>query len=175
MLNTNLLVQKYGEESEKKFITIRDELTLSNADKKLLLDAEEIVKTLVDLKLDIDSVCAGFAYPFILRDNNLKSVLKDYSAIGKIVDSLLVVDLHSKDYTDPDFVIENGELLECVDESGDVYIPYGVTDMYQAFRFCEKLKNVTDIPDSVTNMVGTFRGCKGRWSPSFNRSDDFCG
>lgn len=101
MLNTNLLLQKYGEEAEKKFIEIKNLLLDFHNDKLVLETSEEITKLLVDLKLDIDSVCAGFAYPFVLKNDALKQELIKYSAVSKIINSLLVVDYYSRDYTDP--------------------------------------------------------------------------
>ena len=75
MLNVNLLSQNYGEESCRRLIEIYNLLTESCEDKKLVADAEEIVKMLVGLKLDIDSVCAGFAYAFVLKDEKVKVLL----------------------------------------------------------------------------------------------------
>lgn len=96
----NLLKQNYGEAGEKKFLEIKS-LVGAADDKKSISSGEEIAKILVGLKLDIDSVCAGFAYPFVLNNDKLKPELKEFSAICKIINSLLVVDFYSKDYTDP--------------------------------------------------------------------------
>lgn len=101
MLNSSLLLQKYGDEAEKKFVEIKDLILSSGCDDKTLEVAEDVVKLLVNLKLDIDSVCAGFAYPFVLQNDSLKQELLKYSAVSKIINSLLVVDYYSKDYTDP--------------------------------------------------------------------------
>ncbi len=101
MLNTKVLKQIYNEESEQKFLEIQKLLTASCSDKNLINSSEEIVKMLVELKLDIDSVCAGYAYPFVLQKDELKKELVNYPSISKIINSLLVVDFYSKDYTDP--------------------------------------------------------------------------
>ena len=101
MLNTDLLIQKYGEKAGIVFDDIRKKMSSVCADKKLMADAEENVKMLVNLKLDIDSVCAGFSYPFVLKDELQKESLKEYPNVEKIINSLLAVDFYSKDYTDP--------------------------------------------------------------------------
>lgn len=101
MLNVNVIKQKYGDESEKKFLEIQNILTRFCSDKKLIESSEDIVKMLIELKLDIDSVCAGFAYPFVLLNDDIKKELVSYAGVSKIINSLLVVDFYSKDYTDP--------------------------------------------------------------------------
>lgn len=101
MINIKLLEQTYGEESAKKFENIRQIVGASNTDKTLISEAEDIVRMLIELRLDIDSVCSGYAYPFVLKNDELKLKFKEFSAISKIINSLLIVDFYSKDYTDP--------------------------------------------------------------------------
>lgn len=101
MLNTALLKTKYGEESEEKFVTIQKSLQEALNDKKIIETSEEIVKKLVELKLDIDSVCAGFAYTFVKENGELKQKIQPFSGVCKILNSMLVVDFYSIDYTDP--------------------------------------------------------------------------
>ena len=138
MLNTNLLIQKYGEEAEKTFVEIRNLITSSHVDKKTLSDAEEIVKMLIELKLDIDSVCAGFVYLFILKDESLKSVIKPYAGVEKILNSLLIVDLYSRDYTDP-----NGfkEMLIAITRDIRVVIVKSVQILVEARKSVQKTNN----------------------------------
>lgn len=138
MLNTNLLIQKYGEDAEKVFIEIRNIITAHHAEKRLLADAEEIVKMLVDLKLDIDSVCAGFAYPFILKDESLRAGLKPFVGVEKIINSLLAVDFYSKDYTDP-----NGlkEMLIAITRDIRVVIVKSVQVLIEARKSVQKTNN----------------------------------
>lgn len=101
MVNSNVIMQKYGEDAMKKFASVYGGTSEFVSDKNLMKDAEDIASALVELKLDIDSVCAGFLYPFVLRNSDCKQVAKDYSGVAKIINSLLVVDYYSKDYTDP--------------------------------------------------------------------------
>ena len=45
---------------------------------------KDIAKMLVDLKLDIDSVCAGLIYPFVLRNSELLNGFSEFSSIVKM-------------------------------------------------------------------------------------------
>lgn len=101
MINSSVILQKYGEDAKNKFDKIQAEFCNLYNDKMIIKDSEDIANLLIDLKLDIDSVCAGFAYPFVLNDNDSKKIAKDFSSVTKIINSLLVVDYYSKDYTDP--------------------------------------------------------------------------
>lgn len=101
MINTNFILQNYGEDAEAKFKQIGERMTKCVTDKHILTDAVEAMKMLVDLKLDIDSVCAGFVYLFVLKNESAKDELMEFPAILKIINSLQVVDYYSKDYTDP--------------------------------------------------------------------------
>lgn len=101
MINSNIITQKYGDEARKKLEQIQNDLCKNLDNKKLIKDAEDIAMMLVELKLDIDTVCAGFAYPFVLLDNDAKQIVKEFAGVSKIINSLLVVDYYSKDYTDP--------------------------------------------------------------------------
>ena len=138
MLNINLLNQNYGEEASGRLLEIYNLLTSSCADKKLITNAEDIVKMLVGLKLDIDSVCAGFAYPFILTNTSLKEDLKQYTNVSRIIDSLLVVDFYSKDYTDP-----NGlkEMLIAITRDIRVVIVKSVQILIEARKSVQKINN----------------------------------
>ena len=89
MLNTALLKTKYGEESEKKFVTIQKSLQEALNDKKIIETSEEIVKKLVGLKLDIDSVCAGFAYTFVKKNSELKQIIQPFAGVCKILNSMI--------------------------------------------------------------------------------------
>lgn len=101
MINTNFILQKYGEDAEARFKQISERMTKCVTDKYILTDAVEAMKMLVDLKLDIDSVCAGFVYLFVLKNESAKDELMEFPSILKIINSLQVVDYYSKDYTDP--------------------------------------------------------------------------
>lgn len=101
MINSNIILQKYGKEAVDKFEQIQKSLYELVADKDLLKNAEDVALMLVDLKLDIDSVCAGFVYPCVLTNGEVKSITKDFAGISKLINSLLVVDYYSKDYSDP--------------------------------------------------------------------------
>lgn len=100
MINYDAIKTKYGKDYEEKFLKIQSDLNALSNDKNLIKDAEDIAFALVELKLDIDSVCAGFAYPFVLKNNNAKEAVRGFSGIEKLINSLLVVDYYSKDYTD---------------------------------------------------------------------------
>ncbi len=100
MLNTGLIKTKYGADAEKKYLDIQTILLESSSDKKTIEKAKTIAKILIDLKLDIDSVCAGLIYSFILKDSDIKKKFMEFSSINKILNSLQVVDFYSKDYTD---------------------------------------------------------------------------
>lgn len=66
----------------------------------------------------------------------------------------------AQNFTDPDFVIEDGVLVEYLGDGGDVYIPYGVTAIGDsAFFNCTSLNNVI-IPDSVVEIGSyAFQAC----------------
>ena len=138
MLNIDLLTQKYGEESGKKFSEIYNVMTSLCNDKRVLADAEDIVKMLVGLKLDGDSVCAGFSYLFVLKDESLKDTLKHYLSILKIVNSLIAVDFYSRDYTDP-----NGlkEMLIAITKDIRVVIIKSVQVLVEARKSVQKTNN----------------------------------
>lgn len=139
MLNTNLLIQKYGEEAGMLFDDIRKKLTSICSDKKTITDAEEVVKMLVNLKLDIDSVCAGFAYPFVLKDEFQKENLKSYANVEKIINSLLAVDFYSKDYTDPHGL---KEMLIAITRDIRVVIVKSVQVLVDARKSVQKTNNL---------------------------------
>ena len=101
MINSGLIKTKYGPDAEKKYLSIQKILLESSSDKKVIERAKSIAKILIDLKLDIDSVCAGLVYPFILKDEELSKKLGEFGSIKKILNSLNSVDFYSKDYTDP--------------------------------------------------------------------------
>ena len=137
MLNSNLLIQKYGEDAGKCFSDLRSKLVL-NADKKTIADAEEIVKLLIELKLDIDSVCAGFSYPFVIKENAQKENVKDFPNVEKIINSLLAVDFYSKDYTDPHGL---KEMLIAITRDIRVVIVKSVQILVDARKSVQKTNN----------------------------------
>ena len=101
MLNVGLIKTKYGLEAEKKASIIQKLLLEEGIDKKTIEKSRDIAKILIDLKLDIDSVCAGLIYPVVLIKNDSKAKFSEFGAINKLLNSLQVVDYYSKDYTDP--------------------------------------------------------------------------
>lgn len=101
MINSGLIKTKYGPDAEKKYLSIQKILLESSDDKKVIERAKAIAKILIDLKLDIDSVCAGLIYPFILKDEGIHKKLSEFGSINKILNSLNSVDFYSRDYTDP--------------------------------------------------------------------------
>lgn len=100
MISNDVLKEKYGKSYEEKFAVIQNGLKVFFDDKNLVKDAENIVELLVGLKLDIDSVCAGYVYPFVLKHASAKEVARNFSSIEKLINSLLVADFYSRDYTD---------------------------------------------------------------------------
>lgn len=160
MLNTNLLLQKYGEDAEKKFLEIRDLMLGSSSDAKTLEISEEMVKILLKLKLDIDSVCAGFAYPFVLNKGELKQSLDKFSAVSKIINSLLIVDYYSKDYTDPNGLKEmliaiTGDIRVVIIKSSHVLVEARRCVKLTKNEYAKKLfKLVDDIYAPIAARLG---------------------
>ena len=138
MLNVNLINQSYGEQSGAKLLELYGLLTDSCDDKKIIAESEDVVRVLVGLKLDIDSVCAGFAYPFVLKNESVKEKLNKYSDIIKIINSMLVVDFYSKDYSDP-----NGlkEMLIAITRDIRVVIVKSVHVLVLARKCVQKINN----------------------------------
>ena len=101
MINAGLIKSKYGVDAEKKYLKIQKIILDSAPDKKTIEKAKSIAKILIDLKLDIDSVCAGLIYPFILKDSDLHKKFVEFGSVNKILNSLHSVDFYSRDYTDP--------------------------------------------------------------------------
>lgn len=160
MLNTNLLSQKYGDEAEKKFLEIRDLVLDSSSDEKILETAEEMAKILFKLKLDIDSVCAGFAYPFVLNNGALKQSLNKFSSVCKIINSLLIVDFYSKDYTDPNGLKEmliaiTGDIRVVIIKSSHVLVEARKYVKLTDDKYAKKLfKLVDDIYAPISARLG---------------------
>lgn len=117
MINKEILKEKYGNEFCDKFWMIQSSLNNFGAEKSTIKDADDIVLMLMNLKLDFDSVCAGFVYPFVLKNMDAKSVIKGHPSIEKLINSLLVVDYYSKDYTD-----SNGLKEMLIAITGDVRV-----------------------------------------------------
>ncbi len=138
MFNTGIIKTKYGSDEEKKFIEVQKLLSSEVSDKKTLAKSETIAKILIDLKLDIDSVCAGFVYPFVLINDDLKKRFIDLASINKTLNSLSVVDFYSKDYTDP-----NGlkEMLIAITKDVRVVIVKSVQIMVEARENVQKISS----------------------------------
>ena len=138
MLNTGIIKSKYGEESKKLFLSVQDILLAELEDKKTIEKSKDIAKILIDLKLDIDSVCAGLIYPFILKNPVLLEKFTDFASVSKILKSLQVVDFYSKDYTDP-----NGlkEMLIAITKDVRVVIVKSVQILIEAREGVQKVNN----------------------------------
>ena len=138
MLNTGIIKNKYGEDSKKTFLAIQEILLSVPEDKKILSKSKDIAKKLVDLKLDIDSVCAGLIYPFVLNNQEIKEKFVDFPAINKILESLQRVDFYSKDYTDP-----NGlkEMLIAITKDVRVVIVKSVQILIEARESVQKVNS----------------------------------
>ena len=62
-----LMKKDYGDDFENKFVKVKNKILSANKnDKVLIARADAIVETIFNLKLDIDSLSAAYAYPFIL-------------------------------------------------------------------------------------------------------------
>ena len=181
MLNTGLIKTKYGPDAEKKYSDIQAILLESLPDKKTIEKAKTIAKILIDLKLDIDSVCAGFVYPFILKNNEIKSKFVQFGSINKILDSLQVVDFYSKDYTDP-----NGlkEMLVAITKDIRVVIVKSAQILVEARENVqrvndEKAKNLFKLIDDIYAPISARLGISEIKSElqdlsfEFNHPEDF--
>ena len=101
MFSIESLKQKYEAGDIDKFLKIKSKVLEFSNNGKILQTAENIVDILVGLKLDIDSVCAGFVYPYTLVDEQIIESIKDFADVHKIVDSVGKLDIYSKNYSDP--------------------------------------------------------------------------
>ena len=101
MFNTEVLKNIYNEQEYEKFSSIKSEVLQTCSDKKIIKKAEDIVEILVGLKLDIDSACAGFVYPFVIANEELKNKFEKYGEISKILNGLSQVAFYSREYSDP--------------------------------------------------------------------------
>ncbi|MBR3885021.1 MAG: bifunctional (p)ppGpp synthetase/guanosine-3',5'-bis(diphosphate) 3'-pyrophosphohydrolase [Clostridia bacterium] len=138
MLNTGIIKSKYGEDSKKLFLSVQDILLAEPEDKKTIEKSKDIAKILIDLKLDIDSVCAGLIYPFILKNPELLEKFAEFTSVSKILKSLQIVDFYSKDYTDP-----NGlkEMLIAITKDVRVVIVKSVQILIEAREGVQKVNN----------------------------------
>ena len=138
MLNTGIIKSKYGEDSKKLFLSVQDILLAEPEDKKTIEKSKDIAKILIDLKLDIDSVCAGLIYPFILKNPELLEKFAEFASVSKILKSLQIVDFYSKDYTDP-----NGlkEMLIAITKDVRVVIVKSVQILIEAREGVQKVNN----------------------------------
>lgn len=97
-----LMKKEYGEDFENKFLKVKNKVLSANKNEKILLvRADAIVDTVLNLKLDIDSLSAAFAYPFILQNNETLEDFAEFTEVYKILKSLLSVEEFSNKYTDP--------------------------------------------------------------------------
>ena len=98
----SLIKKEYGEEFESKFLKCKNIiLSLHKADKETLLMADAMIEIVLGLKLDIDSLSAAYAYPFVLNQQDLLDGIGEFSEVVKILKSLLSVEEYSNKYTDP--------------------------------------------------------------------------
>ena len=97
-----LMKKDYGEDFENKFIKVKNRvLSAYKSEKTLIARADSIVDTVLALKLDIDSLSAAFAYPFVLQNNEIIEDFAEFAEVYKILKSLLSVEEFSNKYTDP--------------------------------------------------------------------------
>ena len=97
-----LMKKDYGEDFENKFVKVKNKVLFAyKNDKALLNRADVLVDAVINLKLDIDSLSAAFAYPFVLEHKEFLEELAEFGEIYKILKSLLAVEDYSIKYTDP--------------------------------------------------------------------------
>ena len=97
-----LMKKDYGDDFENKFVKVKNKILSANKNDKVLnARADAIVETIFNLKLDIDSLSAAYAYPFILEHRELLEEFVGFPEIFKILKSLLAVEEYSIQYTDP--------------------------------------------------------------------------
>ncbi|MBE5755925.1 MAG: bifunctional (p)ppGpp synthetase/guanosine-3',5'-bis(diphosphate) 3'-pyrophosphohydrolase [Clostridiales bacterium] len=97
-----LMKKDYGEDFENKFVKVKNRvLSAYKSEKTLIARADSIVDTVLGLKLDIDSLSAAYAYPFVLQNSEIIEEFAEFTEVYKILKSLLSVEEFSNKYTDP--------------------------------------------------------------------------
>lgn len=140
---------------------VKDPITRRNAITSVeMSDIPEFVYNILKKSYGISDI-------FILPDKNevINSISSALSKLGNMASGKsdqMESNNTAPDNTAPDFVIENGSLIEYNGKESSVVIPDSVTSIGKgAFNGCSGLKSVT-IPDSVKSIGGwAFLKCTG--------------
>ena len=135
MLKNELIEEKYGKNGLEQYLSVQN-FSKAISDESDFEYSDQVAEVLVGLKLDIDSVCAGYLCPAIKKIDQTQ--LEKYPEIKKLISSILLVKKYSANYTDP-----NGlkEMLIAIAKDIRVIIIEIADILVQARKFVKDTNN----------------------------------